>query len=67
VAEENKHLPESPLPTVNTPRSVVDGVVQWKEEELHPEVEPEPEAETAASNETGEAPAPSAEVPGTKG
>ncbi|MFY9588674.1 MAG: hypothetical protein WAT66_14615 [Actinomycetota bacterium] len=35
-AEANRHLPASPLPTVNTPRPVVDGVVQWEESELHP-------------------------------
>jgi hypothetical protein len=52
-AEANKHLPEFPLPTVNTPRPVVDGVVQWKEEELHPEVEPEAEAEPEAAETKG--------------
>jgi hypothetical protein len=61
-AEANKHLPEFPLPTVNIPRPVVDGVVQWTEEEIHPEAEPEAEA---VPNETGEPPAPSAEAAGT--
>lgn len=63
----DESMPASPLPTVNVPRPVVDGVVQWEESELHPEIEQEEEEKEAeaAPAETGEAPAPSTEAPGT--